>query len=858
MRYLIFALIVAASAMGAEPSSLLRTDRYGDPLPPGALLRLGTERLRLGTPVRSLEFSPDGTQLLTCGQDDGRITLWDARTGKRIRQVAQLKPREALFAVFSPDGKLIAGGGPADPMAPLMNPQQNAAQVTGKVYVWEARSGKCLREFQFGRRRRLRGRFSPDGKVLAVGSDDGVAPGSSDGAVVIWDVATGAERHRFEGGGGNIAFSPDGRLLAAGGGSPKLDQTGRAFLPSANLQLWDWARGKVVADRSGKCNPPRGIIFFADGNIASAGFGPSITVWNYKRDQEHLLTHDWADGSSPPFWSLPLASAAGGTLLASGGADGTVRLWDLAAAKETKRLKVSNDRDPIMALACAPDGRTLAAGTTQGLCSIWDLVEEKEKLVFDEHRLGAHAALSRDGSRVATGSMDGTIRIWDLNTGRPLLASKAHEKGVQSLAFGPGQQLVSGGTDGSVLLWDLNKWTSRERVRRLIDPQLPIAALDFSSDGKSILAVDSGAIIVWRAEGAGELCRIPGPGVWSAVLTPNGRQIVASTVRTIELYDVGTGKQLATSSYGPGPGEDDDPSMWLAMSPDGASFASAGHDKTLRLWDLPSCKERRQLVGHSETPSCIAFSPDGWLIATADVRGSLLLWEVASGQIVYRLVGHPTGVNSVAFAPDGRALLTAGSDTTALLWNVDPLVADANSTSVRTLDVEQFTQLWRDLAAENAATAYRAGWHLSSHPAEAVVFLHACLKPTLVPDPKHIRELISALDDNRFDVREKASRELETFGDSIEAMIRAAQKSTPSLEARHRLDSLIAVAETRTSPSTLRDRRAIGVLERIGTRDARELLQLVAGGVPDAGATRDARASLDRLARDGTATIERP
>src|SRR5262245_24608014 len=82
MRRLITALVVAASSVAAEPSPDARTDRYGDPLPPGALLRLGTERLRLGTPIWSLEFSPDGTQLLTAGQDDGRIIIWDARTGK--------------------------------------------------------------------------------------------------------------------------------------------------------------------------------------------------------------------------------------------------------------------------------------------------------------------------------------------------------------------------------------------------------------------------------------------------------------------------------------------------------------------------------------------------------------------------------------------------------------------------------------------------------------------------------------------------------------------------------------------------------------------------------------------------------
>jgi WD40 repeat protein len=607
-----------------------------------------------------------------------------------------------------------------------------------------------------------------------------------------------------------------------------------------------------VADRGGKCIPPLAIIFCADGRIAYAAVGPRITLWNYKTDQERFLSHDECQ-----FW-LRLASVAGGKLLASGGSDGTVRLWDLAADKEINRLQVSSDRDQIMGLACAQDGRTLAVGTGEGLCSIWDLIEGKETLVFDEHRQGVRASISPDGTLAASGSMDDTIRIWDLTSGRPIRTWQAHQIGVRNLSFGAGQQLVSGGGDGSVQIWDAK---TGKRIGQVAAPKKqPITALDVSHDGKCILAIDCGIrLIVWHADSGKKLCGFVAVGPRSAVLTPDGRQIVASTDETIVVYDVQIGKRLVTASYGPATvslGEDS--AIWLAMSPDGASFASAGHDKTVRIWDLPSCKERRQMLGHSETPSCIAFSADGRLIATADVRGGVLLWEVASGQIVYRFVAHPTAVQSVAFTPDCRALLTAGSDTTALLWSLDPSVGDSNSSPAHTLGNEQFAQLWRDLAAEDGATPYRAGWRLSSHSDQAVAFLRTCLKPILAPEPKPISELILALDDNRFAAREKASRGLEAFGDTILTMLRQAQKSTESLEARNRLEHLIALAESRTSPGMLRDRRAIGVLERIGTPEARDLLESVARGVPDAAVTRDARASCDRLAHAAWRATKEP
>lgn len=290
----------------------------------------------------------------------------------------------------------------------------------------------------------------------------------------------------------------------------------------------------------------------------------------------------------------------------------------------------------------------------------------------------------------------------------------------------------------------------------------------------------------------------------------------------------------------------------LAFAPDGKTVYSGSHDGTIRQWDVAGGKELRRWDGGGGWARTLALSPDGRTLAVANENGTARLWEVATLQ-VRRFFKTDDGYTwAVAFAPDGRAVATAGDDRTVRLWDVTGL---AGRTKPPAPTADELEALWADLGGPDAPRAYTAVWALAAAPKESLPFLAKRLRPEKVPevDDKRIARLIADLDDESFEVREKASRELEERWRQAE---RAARKALAdgklSAEQRLRIGRLIEkVGGPSLPPEELRALRGVEALERLGRPDGLRLLEELAKGPADAPLTREAKAAVERLAGRG-------
>lgn len=495
---------------------------------------------------QSVVFSSDGRRLLVAFSRH-TVIMWDLTTNAEIRRF-QGQGKGITAAAFSPDGSLVAA---------CSWDRNTERGIWGIVEIWSTATGETIKKLEYGEKPLVAIAFSLSGRHLAVASWE------VDKMAAIWETDgwKGPETFETEGdevykAGQAIAFSPDSKLVAAGG-------------KDSVVRIWNVESKKLVHKLNGHSKWVNGVAFAKDGKtLASVSTDQSLRLWNVSTGAGSavLLGHT-NSVNSVAFYQDQIFTVSG---------DGSVKRWRDVAASDNWKIDAS----------------------TYGI------------------------DFSADGRQMASASWLGKLRVWNAATGQVVQEWAGHAASANAAAFdAAGKRLVTVGNDGKIKLWETASAKELRTLETVSGVQL--VSVGFTADGKQVFSAANGERArLWNAETGDVMLEFPHVGGVH----------------------------------------------YVALSPDGKLAATGGSDGTVKVWQLSDGKLLGTFAGQRSRITCLAFSPDSRWVAAAIGRNGVV-FDAATQRRSIVLNGHDESVNGIAFSKDGKRVITASSDMTYKLWD---------------------------------------------------------------------------------------------------------------------------------------------------------------------------------------------
>lgn len=359
-----------------------------------------------------------------------------------------------------------------------------------------------------------------------------------------------------------------------------------------------------------------------------------------------------------------------GALLATGGDDTNVILWDVRSGRDIKHLR--GHKGSVASLAFSPDGLKLLSASEDDSLKLWDLAPGVlARNLADHSKFVKSVEFSPDGKQAFSASLDRTIKVWTLDRNSKPTTYVSLQKGIETLAVHPsGTRFATGGRESDIALWEAGK---TKHYSRLYGHNSWVRCLAFSPDGETLVSGSHDkTIMVWRHPrgGPGMTLRGHEGSVESLAFTPDGKQIVsAGGDMTLRVWDLATGHELRRFPL---------PGTWvhaIAVAPDGKTVAAALDDATARLYDLQTGQELRCFRGGASAATAQAGRLKTLSVAentavTSTSEGDVLAWDIAGGCQLNRMRALGALNLGVALSPGADMVATGSSFEPFKFWDV--------------------------------------------------------------------------------------------------------------------------------------------------------------------------------------------